>query len=273
MRLPKVLPLVGVLHRRLQARPDDADRAGGDREPALVERVHRDLEALALCADQVLGRHLHVREEELAGRARPDAQLVLDLAGLDALPRALDDERRDAAVGGVGVGLGEDELVVGLGGVRDPVLLAVQQIGAVGLADRGGQHRRHVGSGGRLGQAEAAELLALRHRLEVLALLLLAAVAQQRQRVQADVHRDQRPEGRLAPLDLLADQRLAHVVEAGAAVLDRDRRAQEPELGHPLDDPHVEVVVDVVLLRDRQHPPVDELAHRLLDRALLVSQL
>ena len=85
--------------------------------------------------------------------------------------------------------------------------------------------------------------------------------------------RDQRAEGGLAALDLLADQRLAHVVETGAAVLDRDRRAEQAELGHPLDDAHVEVMVDVVLLGHRQHPPVDELAHRLGDRALLIGQL
>ena len=174
---------------------------------------------------------------------------------------------------GLGIALGEHELVVGLGRVGDPVLLAVQQVGAVGLADRGGQHRRNVGSGRRLGQAEAAQLLALRQRHEVALLLLLAAVPQQREGVQADVHRDQRAEGRLAPLDLLADQRLAHVVEAGAAVLGRDRRAQDAQLGHALDDPHVEVVVDVVVLGDRHHPPVDELTDGLLDRPLVVGQL
>jgi hypothetical protein len=32
-------------------------------------------------------------------------------------------------------------------------------------------------------------------------------------------------------------------------------------------------MIDVVLLRDRQHAPVDELTHGLLDRALLVGQL
>ena len=52
-----------------------------------------------------------------------------------------------------------------------------------------------------------------------------------------------------------------------------NRRAQQAQLGHALDDAHVEVVVDVVLLCDRQNPAVDELAHRLLDRALLVGQI
>ena len=43
--------------------------AGSDREAALVESVHGDLEPLAFLADEVLGRHLDVLEEELASRA------------------------------------------------------------------------------------------------------------------------------------------------------------------------------------------------------------
>ena len=80
------------------------------------------------------------------------------------------------------------------------------------------------------------------------------------------MHGDERAERRLAALDLLADERLGDEVEAGAAVLGRDRRAEQPELGHALDDPHVELVVDVVLDGDRQHPLVHELADGLLDR-------
>src|SRR5262249_27601829 len=62
-----------------------------------------------------------------------------------------------------------------------------------------------------------------------------------------------------------------HEVEAGAAVLGRDHRAQQAQLGHALDDAHVEVMVDVVFLRNGQDPAVDELTHRLLDGELLVG--
>ena len=174
---------------------------------------------------EVLGRHLDVLEEELAGRAGPDAELVLGLARRHAGPLALDDERGDALVLRRRVGLGEDELVVGDGRVRDPVLLAVEDVG-VALAARGRAHRGDVGARAGLGQAEARELLAARLRDEVALLLLLARVAQERQRVQADVDGDQRPERRLAALDLLADERLGDEVEAGAAVLLRDRRCR-----------------------------------------------
>ncbi len=46
-----------------------------------------------------------------------------------------------------------------------------------------------------------------------------------------------------------------------------------PELGHALDDAHVEGVVDVVLDRVRQDALVDEAADRLLNVALLVGQI
>src|SRR5207237_6387324 len=75
--LPERLSLARVLDRALEARAHDAARAGGDREPTLVESVHRDLEPPALLADQVVGRHLDVLEEELARRAGPHSELVL----------------------------------------------------------------------------------------------------------------------------------------------------------------------------------------------------
>ena len=84
---------------------------------------------------------------------------------------------------------------------------------------------------------------------------------------------DQRPERRLAALDLLAGEGLGDVVEPCAAVLLRDHDAEDPELRHPLDQLQVELVVDVVLDRHGQHPLVHEPADRLLDQPLLVAEL
>ena len=189
-----------------------------------------------------------------------------------ALPGPLDDERAHPLVARVRVGLRDDELVVGDRRVRDPVLLAVQDVG-VALAARGRPHRGDVGAGARLGQPEAAELLALRLRDEVALLLLLGAVLEQRQRVQPDVDGDQRPERRLAALDLLAGERLRDEVEPRAAVLLRDDDPEDPELGHPLDQLQVELVVDVVLDGDRQDALVHEGADGVLDQPLLVGEL
>ena len=170
------------------------------------------------------------------------------------------------------VGLREDELVIRDRRVRDPVLLAVEDVG-VALAACGCAHRGHVRAGARLRQAEAGELLAARLRHQVALFLLLGAVAQQRRRVQPDVDRDKRAERRLAALDLLAGERLRDVVEPRAAVLLRDDDPEDPELGHPLDRAHVEPVRDVVLDRDGEHALVHEGADGLLDQPLLVGEL
>ena len=166
------------------------------------------------------------------------------------------------------VGLGEDELVVGDRRVGNPVLLAVQDV-AVALASRGRPHRRDVGPGRRLGQPEARELLAPRLRSEVALLLLLVRVTEKRERVQADVDGDERAEGGLAPLDLLAGEGLADEVHARAAVLLGDDDPEQAEFRHPLDDTDVEVMVDVVLDRVGQDPLVDELTNGRLDLPLL----
>jgi hypothetical protein len=84
---------------------------------------------------------------------------------------------------------------------------------------------------------------------------------------------DERPEGRFAPLDLLARERLGDEVEPGAAVLLRDDDAEDAELRQPFDQLEVEAMLDVVLDGDRQHPLVDEGPDRLLDKALLVCKL
>ena len=84
-------------------------------------------------------------------RRREPLHALLEHEGADSLVR----RRR--------VGLREDELVVGDRRVRDPVLLAVQDVD-VALAARGRPHRGDVGAGARLGQPEAGELLALRLR-------------------------------------------------------------------------------------------------------------
>src|SRR5437763_1008285 len=82
-----------------------AERPGGDREPPLVEAVHRDLEPLPLLADEVLDRYLDVLEEELAGRTGPDAELVLLVAGGESRHPLLEHERTDPFVRAGGVGL------------------------------------------------------------------------------------------------------------------------------------------------------------------------
>ena len=127
-RLAERLTLARVLHGSLEAGPDDAEA------PAATVKRPWSSEYIAISKPWPsspirfgLG-HLAVLEEELAGRAGPDAELVLDVGGREPGRALLDDEGGDALVPGLGVGLREHERVVGHGGVRDPVLLSVEDV-------------------------------------------------------------------------------------------------------------------------------------------------
>ena len=76
-----------------------------------------------------------------------------------------------------------------------------------------------------------------------------------------------------AARELLDDHRVGRQVEAHPAVLLGDGDAEQAELLHLLDDGLGELVLVVVLLGDREDLLVDELAHHLGDRLLLVGLL
>jgi hypothetical protein len=89
--------------------------------------VHRDLEALALVADQVRRGDAYVVEEELPGGTSLDAHLLFELRDLHT-PVLLHHERGDAAVARAGIGLREHDVDVGDAGVRDPDLRAREDV-------------------------------------------------------------------------------------------------------------------------------------------------
>ena len=91
-------------------------------EAAVVQRVQRDLVALADLAEHVVGRHPRVLQQDRRRRRAVQAHLVLFLAGADAGKRALDDERGEL----LAVDLREDDEQVGEAAVGDPHLLAVE---------------------------------------------------------------------------------------------------------------------------------------------------
>ena len=70
-RLPELLALLGVAECVVERALGDADGLSGDRDPGVVERAHRGLEAGALVADHPIGRQADVVEVHLAGRGCP----------------------------------------------------------------------------------------------------------------------------------------------------------------------------------------------------------
>ena len=98
---------------------------------------------------------------------------------------------------GVAVGRGEDGEPGGVAGVGDEHLRAVEDV-LVAVADGRGLDPGDVGAGVRLGQRERAEDRLLEQRRQPLALLLLGAGEQHRQRAE-DVGDDRRRRSRSSP--------------------------------------------------------------------------
>ena len=157
-RAAELRALLRVGDRRVEAALRDADAAGAERDAAVVERRHRDLEAGAELAEPVGVGDADAVEEELGGVLRAQAELALDRPRLEARRVGRDDEARDPARARL-AGAREDERVRRPGAERDEDLLAAQHpVVAVALGAR--LEPARVGAGARLGQRVAAELLA-----------------------------------------------------------------------------------------------------------------
>ena len=76
-RLAERVALARVGDRVVEARLGDADRTRGDAEATALDGGHRDLEAVALLAEQRVGPDADLVEDDLAGAERPEAELVL----------------------------------------------------------------------------------------------------------------------------------------------------------------------------------------------------
>ena len=150
--------LLRVLDSLVDSALAQAQGLRGDADPAAVQGLHGDLEALALFAQQILLGNDAVGEHDLGGGGAVQAHLLLVLAHGEAGEAALHDEGGDAA-GTLGlVGHGEDHEHVGHVAVGDEDLGAVEDIVVavqlgLGLALGG------VGTGVGFGQAEGADLV------------------------------------------------------------------------------------------------------------------
>src|SRR5207342_831828 len=151
----------------------------------------------------------------------------------DAGKVGVDDEGADAAVPALGIGLGVDREVVGIGAVGDEALGAADDV-LVALLDGAGFHPGDVGAGVGLGQAEGGELLVFGQHAEVLLLRLLGAAERDRRRGETVGHQRGADAG-AAPAHLLLDQTAGEVVEAGSAVGLGDVGVHQPDLPGLLD--------------------------------------
>ena len=165
------------------------DRLARAADALLAERAHRDEPAVALVAEPVADRDLHVGEEHLAEQ-RVAGDLA-DRADVDAGQLHVDDERGDALVLAAArdrgrVGAERNSPHFAICAERDPDLLAVDDVVRLVVGeDRGRAQVREVGAGLRFGEALAPVLGGVEDAGQPARLLVLGAPRDDRR---ADLH-------------------------------------------------------------------------------------
>ncbi|KAG1250028.1 hypothetical protein G6F65_018888 [Rhizopus arrhizus] len=167
--------------------------------------------------------HAHVVEEQRTGQRGAQAHLVLDFLGGEAGHALFQHEALDAVLG-----LRPDDRQVGHRPAGDPHLAAADPP-VTAVAHRTGLHAGRIGTAVRLGQAEAADQFAARHRRQPLLALFLAAIGVDGIHAQRALHRNEAAQARVATLQLLADQAVADRTEATAAVFGRQGGAEQAQ--------------------------------------------
>src|SRR6185503_11379241 len=122
-RHSELSPLCGVLRGRADRRTTSAAAHRAQAEAAVIERVQRDLVALANLAEHIASRHTHLLQQDWCRGRAVQAHLVFFLARAETWKRAFNDERREM----LAVNLREDDEEIGKATVADPHLLAAQR--------------------------------------------------------------------------------------------------------------------------------------------------
>src|ERR1019366_10536403 len=208
--------------------------------------------------------HAHVFENELARYACAEADLVVDDARLEAARVGRHEKAAHFAAGAAD--LRPDERDLGEVAVGDPALRAVDDV-AVAIVDRGREHAARVRPEVGLGEAEAADDLALGHLGQELRLLLFGAERVDRVHDERPLHARERPDARIPALELLHGQAVADVAQPRAAVA-LEVAAEEPELGDLRHTLRGERPALPVLADGREDARVAALPDAVADRAL-----
>ena len=240
--------LLGVLDRLVDGALGKTQSLGSNADTAAVEGLHSDLEALAFLTEQVLLGNDAILENEVAGGAAADTHLLLVLAGGEAGEGALDDESGNAVVALALVGHGEDDEGGGNVAVGNEALAAVEDVVAVLILDSDGLLAGSVRAGAGLGQTERADLAAGEKVGQILHLLLLGAVLEDRGAAQGGMSGNDDRGGAADLRQLLNAHGIAQNVAARAAILLGEVNAHHAELGHLFDGLHGEALLLIELL-------------------------
>src|SRR4051794_20230024 len=273
-RAAELNALLGVVAGVLERGAGEAGRGGGERDARAVEDLHEAAEALALRPQPPVVGDEAVGEEQLGVDDRALAHLAHRPAERDARVVAMHEERRDAAVAAAALDGREDDVALRDAAVRDPGLLAVEQVAAVDPLRRR-LDRRGVRAGVRLGRRERGHRRRLaRQRADPLLLLLLGAEREHRLGEEA-VARDEVPDARAAVAELLLhDTPRQDVGHPAAAELLGEHERGQPERRRLVEDLPGRLDVRLVdLQRDRPDLARGKLAADAADLVLLGGEV
>src|SRR3989344_358458 len=214
----KALALLRIRQRRIKRAARHAHALRGNADAPAFERAQGDLVALALGADEVLGRDAAVVEVDLRRVAAVLAQLVFQPRHHIAGVVGGHEEGAHALLARALVGHGDDDGHMAVLATGDELLDAVDHI-FVALLDGGGAQCGGVGTHMRLGQAKRTQHFAARQRREPVALLLCIAIAHEDGVDGAVGHADGRAGATITGGDFFQHQRQRHVVQVGTAEL------------------------------------------------------
>src|SRR6266404_499014 len=262
--------LLRVLYRLLE--DDLRRRLGADRahQALLLQLLHEIVEAAAFASEEVLRGHAAVGEMQLGRVLRMHPHLVELATFLESGCPVLDDEEAHAAVRRLRIGLRRDDHQVAEDAVGDERLLAVHDVVTI-VTDCGRLDRGEIGAGVGLGHGDRRDELAADATGNPARLLLVGAVAVDVRHTDVAVQGEREARGAGAD-DLLVDDRRVREVDAGAAVLRIDLRAEEALLPGPPPGVAVDDALLLPALDVRRHLARAELLELLTEELVLGSE-
>ena len=156
--------------------------------------------------------------------------------------------------------------------VGNPHLAAGQPV-AVGHLFGAGLHAVGIGTGIRLGQAEAADPLAGGELGQVFLALVLVAIGVDRIHHQRRLHRVHRAIAAIDALDLARHQAIGDVARIGAAIFLRQRDTDQAEFAHLVEDLAVGLLFEIGLDDARLQLVLRIGARGVADHALVFGKL
>src|ERR1700733_3977406 len=192
----------------------------------------------------------------------------MDVVGLEAGAVLFDEEATNLVV--LVFHLGPDDGNVGDAAGSDPHLLAVENILFAYFAGAG-THAAGIGTEAGFGESEASKLFPFLHRGQPSLLLFFAPKGMDGVHHERGLHADEAAHTGVPAFEFLSYKSVLDVPHAGAAVA-LQRRAEETQIGHGLDQFAREAAGAVALLDDGDEVVFDELAGGVADQAFFFSE-